>query len=273
MASKDKTILMEQEDERAAVLNYLKENKMLLISVDPGYDGFKIYINNRQFLSKSLVVEIGKSDDFEDIKLSTIGDGSFVQMRDFNSGKILQYATGKNAQEDLINEAVDISDFYANEERFSTPAFRASFYSAVIRALWCYSKEPNEVDFSIEDLNNLSSWKIWMIVTVPHAYKNEAEKNIRTLLSVPIDARIRLSRNVSVTLPAKLPIVQTIYYSQALAAFHGQYTNECGDYSEDFEASMQEHLPALLIAAPEASVAFPFNTCNALVMNKIAHVW
>ena len=74
MASKDKTILMEQEDERAAVLNYLKENKMLLISVDPGYDGFKIYINNRQFLSKSLVVEIGKSDDFEDIKLSTIGD-------------------------------------------------------------------------------------------------------------------------------------------------------------------------------------------------------
>ena len=111
MASKDKTILMEQEDERAAVLNYLKENKMLLISVDPGYDGFKIYINNRQFLSKSLVVEIGKSDDFEDIKLSTIGDGSFVQMRDFNSGKILQYATGKNAQEDLINEAVDISDF------------------------------------------------------------------------------------------------------------------------------------------------------------------
>ena len=60
MASKDKTILMEQEDERAAVLNYLKENKMLLISVDPGYDGFKIYINNRQFLSKSLVVRLVK---------------------------------------------------------------------------------------------------------------------------------------------------------------------------------------------------------------------
>ena len=67
MANKEKTILMEQDEERAEVLNYLKENKMLLISVDPGYDGFKIYINNREYLSKSLVVEIGKSDDFEDI--------------------------------------------------------------------------------------------------------------------------------------------------------------------------------------------------------------
>lgn len=265
MASKEKTILMEQDEERAEVLNYLKENKMLLISVDPGYDGFKIYINNREYLSKSLVVEIGKSDDFEDIKLSTIGDGSFVQMRDFNSGKVLQYATGKNAQEDLIDEAVDISNFYANEERFSTPAFRASFYSAVIRALWCYSKVPNEVDFSLQDLNDLSSWKIWMIVTVPHAYKSEAEKNIRTLLSVPVDARIRLSRNVSVTLPEKLPIVQTIYYSQALAAFHGQYTNECGEYSVDFEAAMQEHLPALLIDAG-------YHTCAILLITKALKV-
>ena len=36
MANKEKTILMEQDEERAEVLNYLKENKMLLISVDPG---------------------------------------------------------------------------------------------------------------------------------------------------------------------------------------------------------------------------------------------
>ena len=68
-------------------------------------------------------------------------------MRDFNSGKIVQYMTGQNARAALTDGTVsDVSDFYTDADRFSTPQFRASFYSAMIRALWLYAAEDIKVD-------------------------------------------------------------------------------------------------------------------------------
>ena len=185
-----KEALLHDAGVETAVFNYLLENKLLLMSVDPGYDGFKIYINGHNYLSKSLVIKTGETDEFERIERPTIKDGTFVQMRDFNSGKIVQYMTGQNARAALTDgTASDVSDFYTDADRFSTPQFRASFYSAVIRALWLYATEDNEVGFTIEDLtNNLSGWGIYLLVTLPYAYAQEAKKNIRVLLDAHTEA-------------------------------------------------------------------------------------
>lgn len=259
-----------KKEEMEGVLNYFKKHKMLLIAVDPGYDGFKIYINYKRFLSKSLVIRTGESEDFEDIKSSTVGDGTFVQIRD-NSGKVIQYKTGRNAQDDLTNVSnvsADTDVFYSDAERFSTPEFRASFYSAVLRALWQYSLEENAVGFTVDDLvNDLSSWNIWMMIAVPYAYSAQAQKNIRSLLNVPIDGKFKLSRNMTLTLSGKLPIVKIYFHEQVLAAFDGQYVDPCGNYSDAFEQTMAEYLPAILIDAGYHTCAIVFITTAQDVLN------
>ena len=45
-----KEALLHDAGVETAVFNYLLENKLLLMSVDPGYDGFKIYINGHNYL-------------------------------------------------------------------------------------------------------------------------------------------------------------------------------------------------------------------------------
>lgn len=262
-----KEALLHDADVETAVFNYLLENKLLLMSVDPGYDGFKIYINGHNYLSKSLVIKTGETDEFERIERPTIKDGTFVQMRDFNSGKIVQYMTGQNARAALTDgTASDVSDFYTDADRFSTPQFRASFYSAVIRALWLYATEDNEVGFTIEDLtNNLSGWGIYLLVTLPYAYAQEAKKNIRVLLDAPIDAEFTLSRKMTVKLTSKLPIVKAYFQPQVLAAFRGTFLSEFGDYSDDTEAEMLQKMPAILIDAG-------YHTCAMVTITNALEV-
>ena len=57
-----KEALLHDAGVETAVFNYLLENKLLLMSVDPGYDGFKIYINGHNYLSNSLVIKTGETD-------------------------------------------------------------------------------------------------------------------------------------------------------------------------------------------------------------------
>ena len=262
-----KEALLHDADVETAVFNYLLENKLLLMSVDPGYDGFKIYINGHNYLSKSLVIKTGETDEFERIERPTIKDGTFVQMRDFNSGKIVQYMTGQNARAALTDgTASDVSDFYTDADRFSTPQFRASFYSAVIRALWLYATEDNEVGFTIEDLtNNLSGWGIYLLVTLPYAYAQEAKKNIRVLLDAPIDAEFTLSRKMTEKLTSKLPIVKAYFQPQVLQAFRGTFLSEFGDYSDDTEAEMLQKMPAILIDAG-------YHTCAMVTITNALEV-
>lgn len=252
-------------NKKNAFYDYLKANKMLLISMDPGYDAYKIYVNGHNFSTKSLSVKVMESDTFED-EVPSISDGAVIQMRNYSNGKILTYLMGQDAREFLattLPDSADVSGLYEDASRFASPQFQASFYGALIRALWEYAQIDNEVGFTNDDLSELDSWKLCMMVTLPYAYAKEAKEKVQNFLRMPIDAKIHLSANFSLELNSPIKFAYLAFHPQVLAAFRGLFIDECGDYISETEvANLKNTLPALIIDAG-------YHTCAIVSVSKL----
>lgn len=251
-------------EKRDAFYNYLKANKTILLSVDPGYDAFKIYVNGQPYTCKSITVESDNAGGNLNVK-----GGAVVQLQDNSTGSYHNYVVGAGALrlisdgDDTINYTQRMQLTYSDSKRFSTESFRAAFYGAVLFALYEYSHSENAVDFTEADMNRLGDWKFALIVTVPYAYASEAHNNVARLLKEPVKAAVQLSKNFSVRLNSPLNFEMVYFQPQVLASFRGKYFT---DYGEGVDAAgserLDETLPALIIDAG-------YHTCALVEINEM----
>lgn len=264
-----KNTVVGSTNKKDSFYNSLKEEKVLLLSIDPGYDAYKIYVNGRPFICKSLVTKAYNFANGLRIK-----NGALVKIDDTLSGITSNYAVGEpaymlvsNRDDESESLKENLKNAYTDAKRFSTEEFKASFYGALVYTLYQYAQVDNEVGFTLDDLNRLNDWKFGLMLTVPYNYSSEAQSSLSAMLNAPANVRVQVSFNMCVTLHDALNCIFCEFQPQVLAAFRGKYFTNFGTSVE--EAAIEQldgELPGLIIDAG-------YHTCAIVYIDEMYGVY
>lgn len=242
----------EEKAEKKEFYELLKQNKTLIVSVDPGYDAYKIIINGEfHFRTSSLTVQAGKSIG------GVLGRKGDITIEDRSSAAIKTYLMGRSAhvaQRDASQSMAEtMANAMNNEERFAAPAFQAGFRGALYSALYEYAESENNVGFTVDDLfNKMRTWNIHLAIAVPSAYKVQAETNIRRFLEEAPKLRITYvsnsGSNVQMNADMAFDSSRTTFISQAIACYLGQYYTTYGTLvSADRREELNDELESIVL--------------------------
>lgn len=207
-------------------MNQNKLSKLLLISVDPGFDFLKVVINGTSF---KLPFNVEKTDEkqFNNMKV----DENFMLYRngENETWRIGTYARDLIFQNKDVKELeVKMNEFYT-EKRFVTEEFAIGVSSAIAKALFNYSQDENN-DFS---LDNLDEYSIYLVVALPHAIREDYNGPVISSLEGEHSFELTIGTSSPIKFEYKLPSDQIITTSQTIAAIYNETADDEGNLDEE----------------------------------------
>ena len=231
----------------------------LVIIIDPGFDQYKITINEKVMAFPSTMVKVDNGHS----GLSLV-KGNFYFYPDNGD----TYLFGKGAWDELLGydstEAnSSLLESNMNINRFQSGFFKYSLEAALAYALYLFehSDEGQKINFQIDDLE---SYKIYFGVTLPHDVLQEAAPHINAFL--------RTKHNFQYLVAGEMPAKATFSFdlsnaklfanSQAVCAFLFEALNDDATDNEEIE----NLLPALILDAGQKTLGIFF-------LNKNHHIY
>lgn len=157
------------------------KNKILVISVDPGFSGMKCWVNGVNSNLASIVVDI--TSYYKKIYGSNL-DKSSEETRILKideDGETKIYEVGVSARV-LLDNNKELADEYAkddinaaqkNLERFRTPTYKTELKAAIANALINYANYLEENGKDKLPLENLNDYTIILGTPFPHSYADK----------------------------------------------------------------------------------------------------
>lgn len=230
----------------SSVQEMLKKQKKVVISIDPGFDSFKMVVNGVIFKLPSLIIDKRYEKEISSVGLD---ENAFVKLE-------LSYMNEDNKQLTYIigDEVNRIISFATNEEvakfvdnfkkpdRFTMKEFGLLINAYIIYTLNIYS-ELNDIGFKFEDIDK---WDIIIGVALPHADTETMWGNVKEYLLTCPELTITDNDKRLIKTTFK-PNENNLYKdSQLLSAFKGMAFNDDGQLSEDNLKELDSLLPAVL---------------------------
>ena len=235
----------------------LKEEKVIPVSVDPGFNGYKIGINDEKIYhinSLALVEKNPESRNEAEIVISI--EGAFGAKKDYVMGSLITKAILRNnpSQE---NEAIH-KDFMRVDERFGSESFAASYLGALYAALYEYATMDggNSLGFKVSDLTDLtkSGFRIVQCILLPdHLYK-ENSAAVKKLLTGNVKGTVSYKGH-TFELTQSFSDEDIITEIQARAPYDTAVYTSWGSYKdESSEMERKSKLPTLIIISGQRTL-------------------
>lgn len=231
----------------------------LVIIIDPGFDQYKITINEKVIAFPSTMVKVDNGHS----GLALV-KGNFYFYPDngdtylFGQGawdELLGYDSAE-ANNSLLESNMDI-------KRFQSGFFKYSLEAALAYALYQFehSDEGQAINFQIKDLD---SYKIYFGVALPHDVLQEAAPHINAFLRTRHNFQYRVAGEMSEKedFTFDLNNAKLFVNSQAICAFLFEALNDDATDNEEVERL----LPALIIDAGQ-------KTLGIFLLNKNHHIY
>lgn len=218
------------------------DKKNLLIAIDPGYDQYKVVINNTWFAFPSTIIKV--EEEHEGLGKRS---GNFYYYSDDN--RIFLF--GSAAENQLSNtrsvkDNQELLDLNKSNERFQTGYFKFSIEAALAYSLFLYenSNEGKKSQFTLAELNDYNTY---IGIALPHDHLKKDFPKIKEYLICKHDFKFQVAGIMSkpFTFDFDLSTAKIIGNSQAVCAFLHQSLND--DLTDDEDYS--EELPCLVYDA------------------------
>lgn len=259
--------------------------KRLVISLDTGFDGCKIVVNEQLFREPFVVEDI---TDVVNQYPMNIKNKDYIRYE--KDGRV--YLVGQMARKSLqeadhrARAGSELDTFYTTG-RFGTNLFRAGLEAFLGYALCRYEEYTNEnkgtEKFSIEDIKN---WDIHVGTALPHQFMDEIWKtNVKGYLVGHHEFNLYIGgRTISFNFDLKED--NCVYNSQAICALIDKVTDDKGSMIEN-DKTIYDYLPALIIDAgyktvgkfklardgrmdkPESNMTYAMDNINNVVAAKV----
>ena len=232
----------------------LKENnkqtsRQFHISIDPGFDSFKVIINGMYFkiprdvlrvdLDSNKILTDSVTDNYicYTNKLSAYYVGSYARM--------LSHSINKSTTNSIIYD-----EKYTSVDYFMSKEFTIGLEAVVGYAIYRYLKEVDEVDFQTETDNfskamdlDVRNYEIILSLAFPHKYQEEYGEKIRKEFAKQHTFSLEVGTNKTM-LDIKFTIdpANTFDISQTIASIMGQMVDNSGNTK-----NISELLPTIVL--------------------------
>lgn len=223
----------------------------LLISIDPGYDGYKIVINNTLITFSSKMLDTTN----ESYGVDRRPEGAFYVRREEkkkNRDVECEYLIGDVTElsmrsMDSLGDNSSILDILQSSTKFKEPIFSISLQGALAMALYIKEKRDRESNkkspFTIDKLKN-DHYKVFIGVALPHDYLSNYKSSVADMLICKHDFKLYCADdNITVPIDYDLSECSFMADSQVKCAFIYQFTDDDGYDDPD----LMSHLPCLVL--------------------------
>lgn len=235
------------------VQSLLKKEKLLIISVDPGFDSAKIRINQ----TKEVQVPSAILDITGQINTYLIGNEDEITYQRIiedsaTGGKtIRKYLIGSKARKDLNKTEnrnnptlIEFNKQWASDKKFSMLEFGVYLNTVISYALYEYSLD-NEIGFTIEELDQ---WNIIRLsVALPHQHLETTYSNVKDHLLNQEEATLTVGDSSSINIKLNVMENAIAFVSQTLVAFKGLFFTDNGYVDPNELKKCLSKLPAVII--------------------------
>ena len=258
--------ITEYADKKPVIDAKMRENKVIIMAVDPGYDSYKIVINGEYVTT---MPSLALHPELNERVAETVkrGETTSVTMKNAD-GEVEEFILGSEVADILAGERLSkankalIKASEEKEKRFSTDGFKASFVMAVIRALHEYASEKNSVDFKKRDIQ-LTEWRLALVIAVPAAFSKASRTYIDEIFKEKFDAEVSVGTvryhltdfNFNLARPV-------LYTSQVLSAYNNFLFSPFGTTRNRTE------LEDIINESPSLVLDFGRKTFGAAVINS-----
>lgn len=234
--------------------------KIINVSVDPGYNGTKVFVAGRAYRYDSVVISDknqtlrnngGLSKKKMDSRIAVLQDGTKYIVG--------EYAIEMKAASDSIENDTSVDD---SLEIYGTTRFSNSNFTVLVNAAVVTSiiRAKEEGALKITDLDDIS---VNLIMALPHAYVERATDELiekfRTPFSFDIEIGASEARSV------KLTYNHFVTISQALLTLCGFAADDDGVIKESFDESFY---PTLLVDCGYGTIGICYITAGGYVSEK-----
>lgn len=218
--------------------------KTLDVSLDPGFNGFKMVVEGL-VLDVPFVVDDITSAKSDNLKLN---DAAIYSEIMDESGNKRKYIAGESARTKLNkfnkNSRAEMVRFYSIE-RFAMPIFEAGLKTIMAYGLYRFeNSEENKVGFTVDKLNQ-GEFELTVAVALPHSHEKELFDNyVKGYLVAPQKLVLSTNRE-EIAFDYTIPEGNIAHTSQARVAMFSVMIDEEGNYVEEY--TDPHNLPALIV--------------------------
>lgn len=261
MAVSKRTIV----SKRDAFKNKLKENKLILVSVDPGFNGFKIIVNDEtryHIGSLALIDDEDGNSGGEEIAIEvkrSIGSVMYV-MGATITNEILEHPSEENVA--IRNSFMDMT------KRFGKESFAASYIGALYAALYEYASTQNDIGLTVRELVDLrkNGYRIIQICELPDVGFENTTAALKKSLTDEIKAEVTY-KGMQFKIDGGFAAEDILTETQARAPYDSLVYEAFGEYKdEESEERRKKNLPSLILISGQ-------RTLEQHVINRAERVW
>lgn len=214
--------------------------KNLIISIDPGYDAYKICINDVWFKFSSKMLQVaagsyGNTDEKNDMTGGHRPKGStyiLIDGKEFLFGDVADLSMDNTS---LVQQNSDILDQLSEKGKFASDYFNYSIKAALAYALYLYENSPENTDkFQISKIGN---YQVFLGVALPHTMMSATNKDkVKSFLLCKHNFTLKIEELETIEISYDLSDAKLAFGSQVVSAYLFQTTDDDGidDNKEDY---------------------------------------
>lgn len=217
----------------------------LLIAIDPGFDAYKIVINEHTYHFSSKMLDV--TDETYGVDRRPKGS-YYLRLTEEKNNRIIdhEYLIGDVTELSMhsaaivANNAQLLSDLQATS-KFSSENFKISLQGALALALYLYQKD--DTSFSIKRLTN-NEYDVAVAVALPHDYVTKEWPTVKQFLQCKHDFTLYITdEDLNLPIQYDLSNAKFMRDSQVKCAFIYQFTDDNG-FDDD---NLMDKLPCVVI--------------------------
>lgn len=218
------------------------KKKNIIVSIDTGFDGAKIVVNNFVYHIPLVIQDI--TNEAETYQLRRI-DNDYVRcIKDGHTYLIGAVARTYLLTDSRNQEKKSIMESFYTMERYNMPIFKVALSAFICYGLARYA-EDSKASAEIEtfDPSNIDKWNIKIGVALPHKYVEDLLPSIDDYLHTKQELEIMIGNDIYYSF--SYDVEQTYFNSQTVALLINEVIDEDGNDVKG--ESVYDNLPALVL--------------------------
>lgn len=217
----------------------------LLIAIDPGFDAYKIVVNEHTYHFSSKMLDVTT----ETYGVDRRPKGSYyLRLAEERNNRIVDYEyligdvteLSMHSATIVANNAQLLSDLQATS-KFSSDNFKISLQGALALALYLYQKDDKSFSFARLEKNE---YDVAIAVALPHDYVTKAWSTVKQFLQCKHDFKLYIT-DEDIEIPIQYDFSDALFMrdSQVKCAFIYEFTDDDG-FDDD---NLMDKLPCVVI--------------------------
>lgn len=258
--------------------------KVLLVAIDPGYDGCKIVINKQTYHMPSSVEDISKVSsvvrvNYDEEFITYESDGASFLVGKYARKSLLETDHSEKARADL--------DTSYTLGKFGTDVFRVGVRASLGYALIQYSEfTKSQKEVPVFELADMPNWDVHVAVALPHEHMESLWKqHVKPFITGKHEFSLNIGLSRKEDFSFKFKEENCGYNSQTICALLSVITDDDGKMIQG--KTLVDYLPAIILDGgyktfgifklardgridnPESNLDFAMHNVNEIVAAKI----